>query len=274
MEVMRVGWKNPFYQALWKKAGVQPGDIRSLGGHHQAADLQLRRPEDRPARAPAIWPAARIFEPQRPSRPYANQTAKQWRHYRQNRASRCTVSPSGNGTRLAPRGQCTSRGFGQGHHADSCDLLTRKSGLGDLQGLPRLSRRIAAHHGQRHRDHESATDRGCLRRRCELLDEFSGIPPASCRASKAEFGRDIRELNTKLITSFLGPDTEGTLRAQIESLWGCPVFDNYGTNEVGQGAFECEHRNGLHLMEDAMYFEILDTERTSRFRPARLATWS
>jgi phenylacetate-CoA ligase len=79
-------------------------------------------------------------------------------------------------------------------------------------------------------------------------------------AAKEEFGRDIRELKTKMITSFLGPDTEGTLRAQLEGLWGCPVFDNYGTNEVGEGAFECEHRKGLHFMEDATFFEILDTE--------------
>jgi phenylacetate-CoA ligase len=79
-------------------------------------------------------------------------------------------------------------------------------------------------------------------------------------ACRDELGRDIRELNTKLITTFLGPDTEGTLRRELEDLWGCPVYDNYGTNEIGEGAFECQHQCGLHWSEDLMFFEILDTE--------------
>ncbi len=87
--------------------------------------------------------------------------------------------------------------------------------------------------------------------------------------SREEFGRDVRELNTKLITSFLGPDLEGTLRAQLEDLWGCRVFDNYGTNELGAGAFECQHRNGLHFMEDAMYLEDFSTPR-----PMRRSRWA
>ena len=28
--LVEIGWKNPFYQSLWKKAGLAPGDIRSL----------------------------------------------------------------------------------------------------------------------------------------------------------------------------------------------------------------------------------------------------
>ncbi len=75
-----------------------------------------------------------------------------------------------------------------------------------------------------------------------------------------EFGRDVRELKTKFISSFLGPDTEGTLRRQLEALWGCPVYDNYGTNEMALGAFECQHQDGLHFMEDCSYFEVTDVE--------------
>ena len=80
----------------------------------------------------------------------------------------------------------------------------------------------------------------------------------------------MRELNTKLITTFLGPDLEGTLRAQLEEQWGCPVYDNYGTNELGAGAFECQHRNGLHVMEDAIYLEILDTETNEPVHPGKV----
>jgi phenylacetate-CoA ligase len=77
---------------------------------------------------------------------------------------------------------------------------------------------------------------------------------------REELKRDVRELNTKMIASFLGPDLDGALRAELEDLWGCPVYDYYGTNELGLGAFECQHKNGLHLQEDLHFFEVLDTE--------------
>jgi phenylacetate-CoA ligase len=80
------------------------------------------------------------------------------------------------------------------------------------------------------------------------------------QAARDELGRDVRELQTKYITTFLGPDTEGTLRAELERLWGCPVYDNYGTNEIALGAGECEARDGQHFSEDLLYFEVLDTE--------------
>src|SRR5688572_16635112 len=30
LKTVAAGWSNPFYQARWKKAGLKPGDIRSL----------------------------------------------------------------------------------------------------------------------------------------------------------------------------------------------------------------------------------------------------
>ena len=80
------------------------------------------------------------------------------------------------------------------------------------------------------------------------------------QAAKEEFGRDVRELNTKFLTTFLGPDIEGTLRRELEALWGCPVYDNYGINEIGLGAMEAPDKDGLYFMEDLCYFETLDTE--------------
>ena len=77
---------------------------------------------------------------------------------------------------------------------------------------------------------------------------------------REELGRDVKELGTKFISSYLGPDLDGSLRAQLEGLWGCPVYDSYGTNEIGAASFECPHRGGLHLAEDLMYFEVLDVE--------------
>ncbi|MEO8143507.1 MAG: AMP-binding protein, partial [Betaproteobacteria bacterium] len=80
------------------------------------------------------------------------------------------------------------------------------------------------------------------------------------QASREELGRDVRELKTKFIRSFLGPDLDGSLRRQLQDLWGCPIYDTYGTHEIGTGGFECPHQNGLHFMEDTLYMEVIDVD--------------
>ena len=106
------------------------------------------------------------------------------------------------------------------------------------------------------------------RRQLEIAADFGtnlwlSFPEYMTQLAKVyreEFGKDVRELNTKLITAFLGPDVENSLRKQLEEMWGCDVYDNYGTHEMGLGAFECKEKDGLHFMEDTLYFEIVDTE--------------
>ena len=46
------------------------------------------------------------------------------------------------------------------------------------------------------------------------------------------------------------------------------MYDNYGVNEIGHGALECQH-HGLHFMEDLTYFEILDTETSEPVEQGR-----
>ena len=40
------------------------------------------------------------------------------------------------------------------------------------------------------------------------------------QAAKDELGRDVRELRTKFLTTFLGPDLEGTLRRELAEAYG------------------------------------------------------
>lgn len=75
-----------------------------------------------------------------------------------------------------------------------------------------------------------------------------------------ETGFDLHQLNTRFLHSFLGPDVEGHFRRKLEAAWGCPVYDNYGTHEIGLIAFEARERNGMHINEDTCYVEIVDTE--------------
>ena len=49
-----------------------------------------------------------------------------------------------------------------------------------------------------------------------------------------------------------------TPKEYIEKIFGCPVFNRYGTREVGVIACDCEKHEGLHLNIFSQYFEILD----------------
>ncbi|MDR2356930.1 MAG: AMP-binding protein [Oscillospiraceae bacterium] len=53
----------------------------------------------------------------------------------------------------------------------------------------------------------------------------------------------------------------------ISRVWGCRVFDHYGMTEMGfGGGVECSARNGYHMREADMIFEIIDPHTG---RPAR-----
>jgi phenylacetate-CoA ligase len=49
-------------------------------------------------------------------------------------------------------------------------------------------------------------------------------------------------------------------RKQIEKVFGCRIFDRYGTREVGDIASECEEHSGLHISMFMHYVEILNKE--------------
>jgi phenylacetate-coenzyme A ligase PaaK-like adenylate-forming protein len=52
-----------------------------------------------------------------------------------------------------------------------------------------------------------------------------------------------------------------SLVGAIEGVWGCRVFDHYGTTEMGLGGgVECEALDGCHLREADLLFEVVDPE--------------
>jgi phenylacetate-CoA ligase len=92
-----------------------------------------------------------------------------------------------------------------------------------------------------------------------IIASFPEYLTTLARTAREELGRDVRELGIKFLPTFLGPDTDGTLRRELEAVWGAPVYDNYGTNEVAVAAFEGPERDGLYVMEDLIFIEILNT---------------
>ncbi len=47
------------------------------------------------------------------------------------------------------------------------------------------------------------------------------------------------------------------MRATIERAFAAPCFSQYGCNDAGVSAYECERRDGFHLITERSYFEVL-----------------
>ncbi|HEY0846553.1 MAG TPA: hypothetical protein VGE12_14375 [Noviherbaspirillum sp.] len=52
-----------------------------------------------------------------------------------------------------------------------------------------------------------------------------------------------------------------SMRETIEEAFGVPCFNQYGCNDAGVLAYECEHREGFHLVTTRSYPEVLDDGR-------------
>jgi phenylacetate-CoA ligase len=54
-------------------------------------------------------------------------------------------------------------------------------------------------------------------------------------------------------------------RHEIESAFGCPVFDGWGLNDGGATAFECSRHDGMHIDPERAYVEIVSDGATLRY---------
>jgi phenylacetate-CoA ligase len=77
-------------------------------------------------------------------------------------------------------------------------------------------------------------------------------------------GFDLARLGTKLIHGYLGNDASGARRRTVEHAFGAPIYDAYGSHEIGEIACECPHQNGLHVYEDTVVLEVVDLETRRR----------
>ncbi|MDC7227577.1 MAG: phenylacetate--CoA ligase [Spirochaetales bacterium] len=77
----------------------------------------------------------------------------------------------------------------------------------------------------------------------------------------ADFGIDPAQLNLKKAYVGAEPHSED-VRRKIERLWGIDVYNSYGLSEMnGPGlAFECVHKDAMHVWEDAYIMEIINPD--------------
>ncbi len=54
---------------------------------------------------------------------------------------------------------------------------------------------------------------------------------------------------------------QAAMRADIERAFGVPCFSQYGCNDAGVSAYECERRDGFHLVTQRAYQEVLPDGR-------------
>jgi phenylacetate-CoA ligase len=256
--IVAVGWQNPFYAARWRAAGLEPGDVRGL---EDLAKLPMYTSDD-------------VQADQAAHPPYG--------HFHNIGRAELARTPiklqTSGGTTGKPRTllngpaewQCMALGAARSLYIEgarpgdvmqiplTCSLATvgwaAYDACREYMGILPLTTGTGAVTPSR-RQLEIAFDYGT-----NLWYSFPEYLAHLARVCRDELGRDVRELNTKFITSFLGPDLDGTLRRELEALYGCPVYDRYGVHEFGLGGFECPHQDGLHWMEDFSFFEIVDVE--------------
>lgn len=258
MRLVDIGWTNEFYRRRWSAAGLQPGDIKSIDDiaklpSYTSDDVKTDQQEHPPfgqfhgagrellksmplkvqtSGGTTGKPRATLYGPTDwEMNGLTTARAMYIQGVRPGDVAQIPATCS-----LANLGWCVYKGC-----HDYLGVLPVTTG----SGIVTSSRRQL----------ETAFDWGT-----NVWCSFPEYLTHLAKVCREELGRDIRELKTKSIHSFLGPDTDNSLRKQLEELWGCDVYDLYGTNEMGSAAFECRHKNGIHVMEDCIFLELEDVD--------------
>jgi len=78
------------------------------------------------------------------------------------------------------------------------------------------------------------------------------------------FAKWIEENNLKIHSPIAVFTTSDNLfpymRAKISEVFGCEVYDGYGLNDGGVGAYECPEHAGLHIDTERSIMEVVDNE--------------
>jgi len=258
LEIVQVGWNNGFYRERWQAAGLEPGDIRSLD---DITKLPTFHSDD-------------IKTNQQAHPPYGQITGIDLRQELQHNPIKLQTS---GGTTGKPRPTLFGVLEWEMNAAQIARTLYMQGARpGDVMQIPATTSlaNLAWCYYKAAHDYLGimplTTGSGVVTpsaKQVEYIYDYGvnivmSFPEYLTQLAKAarDGGRDPRDMKLKFIPSYLGPDTEGTLRKELEDLFGCDVYDNYGTHEISNAAFEGPDKDGLYLMEDCIYLEVLDTE--------------
>lgn len=257
LERVAEAWRYPFYRDRWTQAGLVPSDIKSLD------DI-----EKIPTFTSDDLKAAYLRQP-----PFGDHQPSDPDYYRD---AHVRILTSG-GTTGLPRvtlfesialeiqGIQSARGFwAQGLRSHDIMQITYTNSLANaawctlngafnwIGAIPMTTGAGIVTSSERQLQYAEAWGTTAWFTRAEYLARLTEVA--------SEIGFDLHRLKTKQIHSHIGPDADGTRRRALEEAWNAPVFDNYGTHEIGAVAFECRERSGMHISEDMVYIEIADIE--------------
>ncbi len=252
-------WRMAFYRRLWGAAGIEPGDIRSLediiklptfGKHELMASIALHPPlgdfhgrDSFPSDPPPMvmhttsgttgTPQPLFFGP----RGRETQNLLLARAYLLQGLTASDVVHSVYGHGLINGGHFVRESV---LHWTSALFLSAGTGI-----ETRSARQV-----ELMRDFGATVIVGFadyIKKLAEVARE-AGIEP----------GRDIR---IRMISGHLGRES----REHMSQLWGgAQLYDWYGVGDTGTIAAEGRDQNGLYLMEDAQFVEVLDLDTGAR----------
>ena len=252
LDTIKRGWEVPFYQRHWRKAGLEPGDIRGLADIEKIPSYDVHDLRESIERNPP-W-------------------GDYWGVTLEDGARLPMVLQTSGGTTGLPRPMIYSprdrevmsimggrRLLMQGVRPGDLVQITMSLGLTNAGMMAReyvwkYTGAIPLMTGS-----GAATP---TRRQIELMQGWKstvllGIPSYIRHlgiVARDEMNIDPRSLSVRLICCGLGPEP----RTALEDLWGATVMQQYGTNESGMMAAECPFQNGFHIFEDAYLMEIAD----------------
>jgi phenylacetate-CoA ligase len=251
------GWKNPFYARYWRTAGLEPGDLKGLDDLPKipsyTSDDVARDQDEHPPLGHFNDAGSVLGKTPLKLLTSGGTTGKprgllngplDWMLMALGAARSLYIDGARPGDIAQIPLTCSLATLGWAAH-DACR---------EFMGIVPLTTGTGAVTPTR-RQLEIAFEYGT-----NLWYSFPEYLGHLARTCREELGRDVRELKTKMLVTFLGPDLDGALRRELEELWGCKVYDRYGTHEFGLGGFECREQDGLHWMEDSNVFEICDVE--------------
>lgn len=259
LQTVARGWEIPFFRRHWGKAGMEPGDIRSLDDIEKIPPYTVNDIRESIELAPPFGDFIGI-DPREGKMPLVFHTSG---------GTTGTPRPM----LYAPRdrevmGILGGRRFAMsGVRPGDLVLITYAAGL--WNGAIALREQVWGYTGAV----PIVTGSGNVtptRRQIELarlwgVTVIAGMPAYLRHMghyARDEMNIDPRSLGVRVLCTNLGPED----RRPIEELWGAKAYEHYGTHESGMMAAECSYQTGMHIQEDAFILEVADTE-TGRLVP-------
>lgn len=247
-------WQVPFYRRLWGAAGIEPGDIRGLADLPKLPAYSKTELMESVALRPPFGDFSGWEEMDPATRPpVVIQTT-----------SGTTGRPQplifGAWTREVQNLILARLYMLQGMRPD--DIVHSVYGHGMINGGHFIREAIIHWTGARLLSAGTGVETRSAQQ-VELMRDFGATVLAGfgdfvkrlaevARENGIEPGRDIR---LRMITGHVG--AEG--REPMSRAWGgVPVFDWYGVGDTGAIAGEASDQDGLYVMEDAHYVELID----------------